>query len=145
MQNIDINKTKNLTSIKTLRTKAGGGDLESRKGSEPDPEPTLQLGKPTSYVVSSPRCSAGVVPHSLELEFFRLLCRQTHPFFRSDHFFNRLTGLNSSAYSTTKRDRLDSQEGISPRASHLTPTPGQGMMSYYPNNASKFFFSILKY
>jgi len=52
---------KDLPSIKTLQTKAGGGDLESRKGSEPDPEPTLQLGKPTIYAVDVARWSAGVV------------------------------------------------------------------------------------
>jgi len=65
----------------TLQTEAGGGDLESRKGSEPDPEPTLQLGKSTSYVVDAPRWSAGVVAHSLELEFFKLLCRQIRSLF----------------------------------------------------------------
>ena len=46
---------KDLPSKVTLQVEAGGGDLESRKGSEPDPEPTLQLDRSTSCVLDLAR------------------------------------------------------------------------------------------
>jgi len=73
----------------------------------------------------------GWLSHSLELEFLTLLCSQIRPFFA---FLIKIVWSKSSNhekihlrfFQQLKRGRIDSNEGISPRASHFNRRPGPG-------------------
>jgi len=82
----------------------------------------------------------GWLSHRLELE--KLLCSQIRPIFcvfdQSCQNRQIMSLFNRVFFQQLKRGRIDSNEGISPRASHFNRRPGPGGGELTPQQHASF-------